>query len=148
AGISRFLAVESCGQCTPCKEDGLVLADLLAKVSTSTATDFDLTELRRRAGTVANGARCNIGRQQETIVNGLLKTFGPIVDAHIDGELGGIEPTLIAELRDVGDGTVVLHERQADKLPDWTYGGTWNGETPVDRFTDHRSGGGLSDLSD
>src|SRR3954471_13648059 len=29
AGVSRFLAVESCGQCTPCKRDGLSLARLL-----------------------------------------------------------------------------------------------------------------------
>ena len=28
-GVSRFLAVESCGQCTPCKEDGLALAEHL-----------------------------------------------------------------------------------------------------------------------
>ena len=26
AGVARFLAVESCGQCTPCKLDGLAIA--------------------------------------------------------------------------------------------------------------------------
>ena len=31
-GVSRFLAVESCGQCTPCKQDGLALAELLDRV--------------------------------------------------------------------------------------------------------------------
>ena len=31
AGISRFLAVESCGQCTPCKFDGLAIADSLTR---------------------------------------------------------------------------------------------------------------------
>src|SRR5207302_3107006 len=29
AGVSRFLAIESCGQCTACKRDGLTLAGLL-----------------------------------------------------------------------------------------------------------------------
>ena len=29
AGVSRFLAVESCGQCTPCKQDGLEIAEIL-----------------------------------------------------------------------------------------------------------------------
>lgn len=148
AGMSRFLAVESCGQCTPCKEDGLELSDLLERIAASRATEHDLTELRRRADTVSIGARCSLGRQHEAVVKGLLDVFGPIVTAHVEGDLPGIEPTLTAELRDVGDGTVVLHERQADKLPDWTYGGTWTGETPVDRFTDHRSGSGLADLSD
>ncbi len=32
AGAARFLAVESCGQCTPCKVDGLVLADALDRL--------------------------------------------------------------------------------------------------------------------
>ena len=31
AGVSRFLAIESCGQCTPCKQDGLALAARLAR---------------------------------------------------------------------------------------------------------------------
>ena len=31
AGVSRFLAVESCGQCTPCKQDGLAITDALAR---------------------------------------------------------------------------------------------------------------------
>ena len=31
-GVSRFLAVESCGQCTPCKQDGLAIAELLSAV--------------------------------------------------------------------------------------------------------------------
>src|SRR5439155_27112977 len=35
AGASRFLAVESCGQCTPCKQDGLQIADRLARLSRS-----------------------------------------------------------------------------------------------------------------
>ena len=30
ASVSRFLAVESCGQCTPCKQDGLLITDALA----------------------------------------------------------------------------------------------------------------------
>jgi len=38
AGVSRFLAVESCGQCTPCKQDGLALSRLLTQVSRSDAT--------------------------------------------------------------------------------------------------------------
>ena len=29
AGVARFLAVESCGQCEPCKTDGLLIADQL-----------------------------------------------------------------------------------------------------------------------
>ena len=34
AGVARFLAVESCGQCRHCKQDGLELADLLDEADT------------------------------------------------------------------------------------------------------------------
>src|SRR5690606_23789311 len=30
-GVARFLSVESCGQCTPCKQDGRAIRDLLAE---------------------------------------------------------------------------------------------------------------------
>ena len=32
AGVSRFLAVESCGQCTPCKQDGREISEILARL--------------------------------------------------------------------------------------------------------------------
>src|SRR5207237_7573331 len=35
AGASRFLAVESCGQCTPCKQDGLEISARLDRLSRS-----------------------------------------------------------------------------------------------------------------
>src|SRR3546814_20468649 len=34
-GVSRFLAVESCGQCSPCKHDGLTIAAPLDRLRSS-----------------------------------------------------------------------------------------------------------------
>ena len=42
AGAARFLGVESCGQCVPCKWDGLALAELLARVCRSKASAHDM----------------------------------------------------------------------------------------------------------
>ena len=42
-GVSRFLAVESCGQCQPCKDDGKVIAAALDRLAPS----------RRRARTIS-----------------------------------------------------------------------------------------------
>ena len=47
-GVARFLAVESCGQCTPCKQDGLAIAEILARFCTSNGTDEDVDELAAR----------------------------------------------------------------------------------------------------
>ena len=56
AGVSRFLSVESCGQCVPCKQDGLELAEILERMCRDNANDADLAELDKRIGTVAERA--------------------------------------------------------------------------------------------
>ena len=68
AGVSRFLAVESCGQCTPCKQDGLELAELLAKVVPLRApATHDLATIQERVATVADGARCYLATQHQDV---------------------------------------------------------------------------------
>jgi NADH:ubiquinone oxidoreductase subunit F (NADH-binding) len=138
AGVSRFLAVESCGQCTPCKQDGLVLADLLERLAASQASDADLANLRRRAATVANGARCSLGTQHQDVVEGLLANFAPSVEAHRTRSAPA-EPVIpVAEVVDISGSVVRIDPRHGSKQPDWTYAATWGGETPVERFIDHR----------
>jgi NADH:ubiquinone oxidoreductase subunit F (NADH-binding) len=139
AGATRFLAIESCGQCTPCKVDGLQLSDLLAALARGEATPANLTTLRHRVSTVAVGARCSIGTQQQTLVGGLLSSFGDAVDARLVDDAEPLEPVVVAELLDIDGSSVVIDTRHAAKQPDWTYESTWRGETPVERYTDHRA---------
>ena len=61
AGVARFLSIESCGQCTPCKTDGATLYELLARLAASNATAADLDEIEHRINTVAYGARVQPG---------------------------------------------------------------------------------------
>ncbi len=48
AGARRFLAIESCGQCTPCKQDGLEIARLLEAATHGQATPEDLVTINER----------------------------------------------------------------------------------------------------
>ena len=64
-GVARFLEVESCGQCEPCKRDGRAIADHLRTLMTWGEGEFPHDDLLRRVDTVATGARCNLARQQE-----------------------------------------------------------------------------------
>ena len=57
-GVSRFLAVESCGQCTPCKQDGLAIADRLEVIRSGAGSDDDVVAVADLVGTVADEARC------------------------------------------------------------------------------------------
>jgi NADH:ubiquinone oxidoreductase subunit F (NADH-binding) len=139
AGVSRFLAIESCGQCSPCKQDGLALSDLLAKLARSDASERDVATITKKAGTVADGARCSIGTQQQAVVQSLFEHFASRVHDHVTGATPAVDPLLIAELTDIRGNTAEIDERHATKQPDWTYDPTWRGETPVERFTDHRA---------
>jgi NADH:ubiquinone oxidoreductase subunit F (NADH-binding) len=133
-GVARFLAVESCGQCTPCKQDGRAIADLLDRVRRSDATDLDLVAIGDRVGTVADGARCFLAHQQQRVVGSVLEQFPESLRAHVEERAGAAEPELIAPIVDFDGDRAVLDERQRDKQPDWTYDAVDSGKTPADRF--------------
>ncbi|MEN3314670.1 MAG: NADH-quinone oxidoreductase subunit [Acidimicrobiaceae bacterium] len=138
AGASRFLAVESCGQCTPCKQDGLVLADLWAKVGRNEATRADLDLIVTRAASVSDRARCYLATQHQVLATSILERFGDDIEAHLRGTATAVQPALVAELVDITDGRATFDERHLDKQPDWTFDDTYSGRSPADRFADHR----------
>jgi NADH:ubiquinone oxidoreductase subunit F (NADH-binding) len=145
AGVSRFLAVESCGQCTPCKIDGAEIAGILAKASDGNATQDDMDELRTRLDTVAYGARCSLASQQQAVVGSLLHAFEPQFTARFDGGAEAVPVQLVAPLVDISDKGEVIDVRFAEKQLDWTFDDIDSGKTPVDRLTDHRSADTLED---
>ncbi len=139
AGVSRFLAVESCGQCTPCKQDGLQLAELMDKVCHSDAAEHDLDTIRTRVATVTDGARCYLATQHQNVLTSLLELYGDDVAAHLSGAATGVAPALIAELVDITDDRATWDERHREKQPDWSYDEQDSGKAPAERFGDHRS---------
>ena len=139
AGVSRFLAVESCGQCTPCKQDGLTLAALLHTLCAGEAEEHDLAEIAKRASTVGDRARCYLALQHQAVVTSLLERFPGALEAHVTGTAPPVEPVLIAELVEMQDGKAIVDKRFGDKQPDWTYGEEYSGKAPADRFAEHRS---------
>ena len=94
AGVARFLAVESCGQCSPCKLDGMTLSNRLASVSRSDAHDYDIAEIQKRIGTVADRSRCFLATQQQVVLESILEQFPEEFDSHVDGVTEAAEPEL------------------------------------------------------
>jgi len=141
AGVSRFLAVESCGQCRHCKDDGLVLAALLADLTRSRLADDAFDDLRTRLDLVAEGARCNLATQQQVVVGSVLERFPDLVAAHADGSAPAAEPAPIAAIVDLVDDRAVLDDAQRTKQPDWTHDEVDSGQWPADRLDDHRIAG-------
>jgi NADH:ubiquinone oxidoreductase subunit F (NADH-binding) len=133
-GMARFLGVESCGQCEPCKRDGLGLAEVFERLRTNTSEPVDLAMVGDLASTVADGARCYLATQLQVIVESLLAHFPDALAAHAQGRAAAVEPYLIAPLVDIVDGVAVLDDAHRDRQPDWTTDPTFSGQTPADRI--------------
>jgi NADH-quinone oxidoreductase subunit F len=134
AGVARFLAVESCGQCTPCKQDGLAIAEILTRVCCGEPQAGDADELASRVTTVADEARCALATQQQRVIGSLLSLFPDAVPAHLEDAAVPDDTVLIAALVDIKDGKAILDERHREKQPDWTFGETYSGQSPADRL--------------
>ncbi|HEY3723421.1 MAG TPA: NADH-ubiquinone oxidoreductase-F iron-sulfur binding region domain-containing protein, partial [Acidimicrobiia bacterium] len=139
AGVARFLAVESCGQCRHCKDDGLALAGIMARLAASAPQARDHEELATRLDLVAEGARCNLATQQQVVVGSIIDRYPDLVAAHAEGHAPAASPAPIAELRAVADGRAVVEEAQLTKQPDWTHDEVDSGQWPADRLDDHRA---------
>jgi len=134
AGVARFLAVESCGQCSPCKLDGINLAQRLAKLSGSEARQHDFEVIQKRLTTVADRSRCFLATQQQNVVTSILENFPEEMAAHLSGERPASEPALIAELLDIRGEVAYLDERHLLKQPDWSYNKNDSGTVPVEYY--------------
>lgn len=123
----RFLSVESCGQCRPCKGDGLAMTDLLSSIEARTAGDSEWALMDQLRESVTTGARCFLATQQQNVTQDLRAlAYLPRPEDP--------RPVEIAPIVDLHDEQAVLDSAQADKHPDWTFTGTDSGEPPVERL--------------
>jgi hypothetical protein len=137
AGVSRFLAVESCGQCTPCKDDGVTISLDLAKVCAGTADEHDLEEIVSRTATVADEARCSLARQHQAVMDSVLRLYPDVLRRRLDPSVDPVAPVLLAPIVDItADGEVVLDEEHARKQPDWTFGDHDSGKAPAQLYAE------------
>ncbi|MPY92480.1 MAG: hypothetical protein GEV08_05245 [Acidimicrobiia bacterium] len=137
AGASRFLAVESCGQCSPCKADGLEIAASLGRMSTGRADEDDLDVVRERIDTIADGARCALASQHEVVVRSMLKAFPAEFEARLRGGRS-VEPAIVAEVLAIEEGAARWDVAHRDKQPDWTTDVVDSGQWPAERLDEHR----------
>ena len=141
AGASRFLAVESCGQCTPCKQDGLEISSLLQKLASGQADQSHLRRIDERLLRITDGARCSLASQHQVVIGSIRTRFAAQFEARVQPGRDPVEPVLIAEVTAIDGQTTSVDPTFVDKQPDWTYGPHDSGLAPVERLTDHRAQG-------
>ncbi len=131
---AAFLAVESCGQCTPCKADGRIIAIGLGALATADASEIrpDLDAVRDALTTVADSARCNLASQQQAVVGTILARFPDLIAGITNGTITPRSTVVVAPIEDLVAGHFVLDLDQTAKQPDWTFDVIDSGKAPAD----------------
>jgi NADH:ubiquinone oxidoreductase subunit F (NADH-binding) len=120
--MSRFLAVESCGQCPPCKTGASEITDRLLRLRDGRATSQEVTEIAGWLDRVTDSNRCYLAVEEQVVVRSILRAFSEEVMVHLEGNGCGRPPRfMIPLLDDIVDGRAVLDERHRRKQLDWTY---------------------------
>jgi len=148
AGASRFLYIESCGQCTPCKQDGAAISTALDRLIANEGSAEDVAILNDRLGTVAEGARCSLARQHEAVVRSVIEGFPEAVTSHVELRAPKAARVLIGEMNGFDSGIAVVDDQITRRQPDWSFDEVDSGETPVERLTDHRSAASIAAMAD
>jgi NADH:ubiquinone oxidoreductase subunit F (NADH-binding) len=120
--LSRFLSVESCGQCPPCKLGSTDITAALDRIRTGSGSDADLGLIEERLRIVADGNRCYLPVQVQTVVASVLQAFPADVAAHLEGRCPSPRRSVSTpKIADLVDGVVSYDPLQDRKRPDWTY---------------------------
>jgi NADH:ubiquinone oxidoreductase subunit F (NADH-binding) len=120
--LSRFLAVEACGQCPPCKTGAMDITDRLLSIEQGTGGDDDLGVINARLRTITDGNRCYLGTEEQNVVSSILRAFPEAFAARLEGTAGSLRPAVVPLVKEIlDDGTVIYDERHLRKQPDWTF---------------------------
>jgi NADH:ubiquinone oxidoreductase subunit F (NADH-binding)/(2Fe-2S) ferredoxin/Pyruvate/2-oxoacid:ferredoxin oxidoreductase delta subunit len=79
----KFLAEESCGQCTPCREGTLILYQTLKKITDGKGDSGDLELLQDICSTMSSASLCALGAQAPNPVLSTLRNFKAEFETHI-----------------------------------------------------------------
>lgn len=83
--FSRFLAIESCGQCNACKMGTAAVTRVLEGIERGELDASNVTEIKLWLSQVDNGARCYLASAEKYVIGSILSTFAEEIVAHASG---------------------------------------------------------------
>ena len=92
--VSRFLSVESCGQCPPCKQGTLSITEVLVDIERGRGTTSDLARLNSLLRSVTDANRCYLGTEEQIVVSSILRSFPEDVAAALEGTAPSVRSDL------------------------------------------------------
>ena len=120
--VSRFLSIESCGQCPPCKIGSAEITGLLERVESGSGTEGDIRAIGGWLERVTDGSRCYLATQEQRVVASVLQAFPEEFVEHLEQHRcprpGG---RALPKLVDLADGRATYDDTHRRKRSDWTY---------------------------
>jgi NADH-quinone oxidoreductase subunit F len=118
--VSRFLYVESCGQCRACKFGCGEITRSLDRIAESYGDEHDIESIGERLLGITDQNRCFLGEEEQRVVSSLLRSFPEDFTVELEGA-SPLEPLPVPKIVDIHDGVATYDEKQMRKQPDWTY---------------------------
>lgn len=120
---SRFLYVESCGQCPACKLGTGEITAALERIEVAAGGSRDVELVHERLLTVTDGNRCYLPIEEVRLIESLLNAFPEDIERHLDGSCERRHDLPVPKILGFDDdsGRFLFDERQELKRPDWTY---------------------------
>jgi NADH:ubiquinone oxidoreductase subunit F (NADH-binding) len=81
--LSRFLSLESCGQCIPCKNESAEITKYLSRIESGEGTSADLEALKKSLDAIEAGRICYLAAQENILVRSIATTYWDEFTAHI-----------------------------------------------------------------
>lgn len=119
---SRFLWIESCGQCPACKLGTQEITARLNEIEGCRGSESDVAVIGARLANVTDGNRCFLPVEEQNVVGSILRAFPDEFAAHLEGNCPNPRGDLSApKLVDLAGGVATYDEHHRGKRPDWTY---------------------------
>jgi NADH:ubiquinone oxidoreductase subunit F (NADH-binding) len=118
--VSRFLYVESCGQCRACKFGTGEITRHLDALAEADEEPSRIEIVGQRLRDVTSQNRCFLGEEEQRVISSLLREF----PEDFTGELvspASLITLPVPKIVDIRDGVALHDEPQQRKRPDWTY---------------------------
>ncbi len=123
---SRWLSVESCGQCNACKVGTMGITAILERIQAGEGQFRDIKDIGARIMRVTDANRCFLPEQEQIVVSSLLRTFPQDFLDAVDGKEVKVRGLMAPKLVDVVDGRQILDGHWLFKQPNWSYSDSGN----------------------
>ena len=117
--VSRFLYVESCGQCRACKFGTGEITRHLDALAARDEDSPDIEIVGQRLRDVTSQNRCFLGEEEQRVISSLLRRFPDEFTAEtISPE--SLQTLPVPKIVDLRDGVATYDSAQGRKQPDWS----------------------------